>query len=160
MGIVFLKDAKKWLRDRLLIGATCPCCNRYARKYKTPLNSAMAHVLIQMARHSDPGEWIHVENMLVDIGDKTKGVHGKMKHWGLIRQQLNTGEPGKNKNGYWQLTRDGLDFVAGRLLVKRWVYLYNDTTYGWCAEDDLVSIRDALGKKFNYEELMNGVIIK
>mgnify|MGYP000306415011 CR=1 FL=1 len=154
--IIFLEEAKQHLRENWIEGTECPCCGQFVKKYKTNLNSSMVYALILIAKA--PDGWLHVEDHFVDIGCKLKGVHGKLKHWGLIRQKPNDDQPEKNKTGYWRITQKGRDFVNNIVTVPQYVWLFNNKQYGF--SENHVTIQQALGKKFNYEELMNGVTIK
>ena len=102
---------------------------------------------------TDSSGWVHVEDYFVSIGVTMKGVHGKLKHWGLLEQKENT-DDAKNKNGLWRITELGRDFVEGKVSMNRAVFLYLDRVRDY--DDTPVTIFEALGTKFNYAELMQG----
>ena len=45
-----------------------------------------------------------------------------------------------------------MDFVSGKMSVKSHVHIYNNIVMGF--SDTTITIREALGKKFDYQELM------
>ena len=133
-------------------GITCPCCVQYAKTYRRKLNVTMARGLIWLARSTnmEPG-WADMRRTgprwLVAAG----GEFAKVYHWGLAEQQENT-DSAKRTSGIWRLTETGVDFVQGRIRVPSHCYLYNNKALHF--SDTLTTIREALGKKFNYAELM------
>lgn len=52
----------------------------------------------------------------------------------------------------YSLIRKGTDFVEASVTVKSHIRIYDGSFYGLIGKE--ISIKDALGKKFNYEELM------
>jgi hypothetical protein len=154
-----LGEARAHVRENWEKGLRCPCCGQWVQRYAYSLHSGMARVLI-LVYHADKinlmegGDgWIHVENYLVDVGVKIKGVHGKLRHWGLLEQKPND-DPKKHDSGIWRITDKGRQFVEGTILVPKKVLMYNERFLGFDGED--ISIRQALGKRFDYTELMNG----
>lgn len=145
-----LQDAKKHLRKHWEKGTLCPCCGKFVKRYKVNLSSSMAYCLILLYTHKRD-EWVHVEDFLVDMGIKIKGVHGKLKYWGLLEQKPNTDE-NKKDSGIWRLTCDGEDFVTKIISVPKYVYLYNDKPLDF--SEERIIITDALRDRFSYKELM------
>ena len=145
---VSLGDARAWLRARLDQGECCPLCTQTAKMYKRKINAGMARSLIHMYRSANKG-WIHVSL----IGARSR-EEGKLAYWGLVEEQQGQGLHG-GRAGYWRVTDKGELFVQGKLKVPKYAKVYNGKTYG--LEGDAVSIRDALGTKFNYDDLMRGV---
>jgi len=73
------------------------------------------------------------------------GDYGKSRHWGLTRQK-------EDSVGLWQPTREGILFVQNKTTVLSHVLLYNDKFHGYSGNE--ISIIDALGPKYDYNELM------
>lgn len=161
-----LEQAQDWLRARLDDGAKCPCCKQHAKIYKRKLNSGMAASLIAFAKvtqQTQPKDgWLKVPD---DFVQTTKLVtvlsnreYNKLRFWGLLEgqgpdQSLEADTP---YSGMWRITELGLKFVRGDAKVARHVYLYDNRqmkgpTSGVVEEID---IKQALGDKFNYIELM------
>lgn len=152
-----LGQAKAFVHDNWSEGVRCPCCSKHVQLYRTRLNAPMARALLLIngapAQAYENG-WLHVENYFVHIDITIKGVHGKLKHWKLLEQKENNDEPEKNKSGYWRMTDLGRDFAEGKVTVHEAVYLYLDKVRG--RDEVAISIKQALGVKFDYDELMRG----
>lgn len=148
-----LERAKRELRQNWEEGLDCPCCGQFVKLYKRPFHSSMARVLIILLNH--PDEWVHVENHLVSIGSTIKGVHGKLKYWEMVEPKQND-DNSKASSGYWRLTPYGRSFAKRECNTYKNVYTFKDHVYK--RSKDMVSIEEALGKKFNYTELMGWLI--
>tara|TARA_R110000824_G_scaffold122685_2_gene280024 strand:+ start:5271 stop:5414 length:144 start_codon:yes stop_codon:yes gene_type:complete len=46
-----------------------------------------------------------------------------------------------------------VDFVCGKIKIPQYALIYNDQVLDFSENE--VSIRDSLGKKFDYQQLMN-----
>ena len=135
---ISLREAKKHLMMNIDEGVTCPCCGQFAKVYRRKLNSGMAVALIDMYRNSGT-DWFNVREITLRGGD-----YGKLAYWGLI-------EPGDD-TGIWRVTARGEEFIKGMIPVSQHANVYNGKLIE--LEGDLISISDALGDRFNYEELM------
>lgn len=162
-----LTEAKRILRqqlqDQLEAGTHCPTCDQYAKRYHRPLTSAMAYALIIVSREQlkQPNHrgWIHVENLLKNtpgIPSSVRGDFAKLKHWKLIEAEWGQREDGSIRTGYYRITPAGFDFIHGRTTVPSHVILYNNQFEGYDVNGKHISIKDALGKQFNYAEIMQG----
>jgi hypothetical protein len=142
-----LLEARTWLRERALKdGARCPCCNQLAKVYKRPIHSAMARALIQLYNAAPEGDWVY----LPEIGGRG-GDASKLRYWGLIQEEQ-TLRPDGGRAGYWRVTRRGGQFVRGEITVPKYAHVYDGRCLG--TTGDPVTVQDALGKRFNYAELM------
>lgn len=164
-----LEHARLWLGRRLLDGATCPCCEQHAQVYKRPLTSSMAYVLMIIGRESPmitPAlrRPVHVPTLIVEkiknasVAAAVRGDFAKLRYWGLLEEVI--GERPDRANvkasvGYWRITQEGIVFVAGMSRVPSHVYLYNGERLDKPVETT-VDIREALGTKFNYDEVVHG----
>jgi len=134
-------------------GAHCPCCERFIKLYRRPLSASMARYLIVLAKKSGTGNpWLHVETDFRDVSIPSRGDYAKLRYWGLIEPKPGVSEHGARTNGYWRITDQGRDFVAGNTLVPSHVLLLNNRIVGY--SDKSVTIRDALGSAFSYDELI------
>lgn len=140
---------KQWLRQQLDQGAHCPLCGQHAKMYRRKINSGMARSLIHIYRIAGNG-WVHVSA----IGARSR-EEGKLAYWGLLEEQKATGLHG-GRAGYWRLTDKGIAFVRGNLKVEKYALIYDGRVYGFDGTE-MISIKDALGTKFDYQDLMNGV---
>jgi hypothetical protein len=148
-----LKEAQEWLFDNVEEGAECPCCVQLARLYKRSLNSPMARLLIWLVRqHHSDARWYTIHEFPLIQGRRGGGDFAKLTYWGLIEEQPKDPEDTeKRTSGIWRPTAKGVDFAHARIRVPKRVHLYNNTQVGW--DEEQVSIRQALGKKFDYHEL-------
>lgn len=144
-----IQAGKIWLRNMIDKGAHCPLCGQHAKLYKRKINSGMARSLIHIYRIAGNG-WIHVSA----IGARSR-EEGKLAYWGLLEEQAAVGVHG-GRAGYWRLTDRGISFVRGNLKVPKYAHVYDGRVQGFDATE-MVDIKDALGTKFNYQDLMNGV---
>jgi hypothetical protein len=153
-------DALTFTRD-LLDGKEleCPCCGRFAKLYKRGITSTMARFLIWIDKESGAGRpWIspadkHKElaaaNVLVSGGD-----HAKLRYWGLLEEMPLEGEDGaKKSSGYWRITERGREFVNDKLEVPQYAHLLFGKVVDF--SESTTHISKALGKHFNYRELMD-----
>lgn len=153
-----LKEAKDWLRERVYKGARCPCCDRYARAYRRILGSSMATALICLYRESKKTgeEWVHAKTAIHKgmQGSKLfKGLdYGVLKFWGLIEANPEHNDETKPSSGFWRVTNLGKDFVEKRTAVQKYSIVYDNRFLR--LEGPVWTIDEALGKHFNYQELM------
>lgn len=158
-----LEDAKRWLRARFKKGAECPCCHQFVKLYKRPFNKSMAYVLLLIAcyyRGDAVDEWLHVPSYIAEmVADKprraaaVRGDWAKLKFWGLIEEKPEVRDDGSPRVGYWKLTQLGRQFVAREVKVPSHVFIYNGTPLRRIV-DEMITIDEALGKEFNYDEIM------
>lgn len=130
----------------------CPCCLRRARIWKRKINTSMARALITLTIHTSHEEYVHLFQFLVDH----KVQHSDaplLRHWGLIKELEGKKEDGNPRNGHYAITEKGRVFVHNASNAAKHVLLYNNTVLGFTEEQ--ITIREALGDKFNYDELMN-----
>jgi len=131
-------------------GTTCPCCGRKFKVYSRGINSGMAQILIWLARNYAVGEWVHTRRDAPRFVLEKNEI-GKLAYWGMVETQINA-DGKKNKSGIWCVTQRGVDFVMKRTREKSHAYLLKGKVIGY--KDELVTIEDALGKEFNYAEMM------
>lgn len=153
-----LAQAIEWLEERLDDGVECPCCGQLAKVYKRKLNSAMAFVLLLIHRRKG-ADWVHVPSYInakvrnPAVAAAVRGDWAKLTHWGLLDALEGERPDGSKRIGYYKITTKGRRFANNQLKVSKHVWFYN----GGSAErvdDEMVSIVDALGDKFDYSELM------
>lgn len=149
-----VEGAAAWLKEAAWRagGVSCPCCGRHTQVYRRrlPADAARFVVLLVHLWQRTPTarrEWIDIRHFEVRGGDYAKAVH-----WGLAELKENTFDPEKKNCGLWKPTQRGIDFVNGARVPSH-VFLYLNEVVGH--SDSFVGVREALGEKFNYEELMN-----
>lgn len=149
---VSLEDAKaEFKKGRDGKGAFCPCCGKFGKLYKRRFNSGLARSLIWLVRtHAENPGWVNVPATAPRYVTGSREF-GKLEHWGVARSADNT-DKSKRCSGLWMPTQDGIDFVHGKCVVPKHMWEYDNTVEFWSEETS--DIREALGAKFNYEELM------
>ena len=136
-------------------GVVCPCCGQFAKRYRRSIHAQMAAWLICLVRVWErEQDWVDVKTLPARGGD-----YGKLVLWGLARLRPNPNDPSKRTSGLWLPTTTGVEFAHRRLRISKYVYVYNgavDTRAGAGGFDDpLIDVVEALGERFDYEELMN-----
>ena len=156
-----LKEAKEFLRKHYQKGgATCPCCNQFSKEYARPLNAAMAYTLILIYKALPTPSWIHVENYLKTTASGGKknlrGDFHKLVFWGLLQKREGEHENGSPRNGFYRISPKGEAFVKGSLSVPSKAFIYNGKVQRF--SKDLITIQGALGKHFDYNEIMQPTV--
>jgi len=147
-----LDRARLKVQQNLGTGIECPCCRQFCKIYKRKLNSGMARSLIWLVRTYLRGkDWINVPKRAPGYVVSNRD-YAKLAHWELIEQMPNT-DPTKRTSGMWRPTQGGIDFVFGRISVAARVHLYNNEVVGFSSKR--TTIEEALGDKFDYQELMS-----
>lgn len=151
-----LDDAEQWVEDNREDGAECPCCGQLAKVYKRPLNVTMARGLIWLVREAGPARgWVEVRKVGPTWLLAAGGEFAKLAHWELIEEMPHdTDDTSKRTSGIWRPTLDGVGFVHGRVKAARRVHLFNNEVLNY--DSEYITIKQALGKKFDYDELMRG----
>lgn len=151
-----IDETKKYLLKNGKEGVSCPCCGQFVKLYKRKLNSGMAIFLVGLYRLDKrktksifSNKEIYKE---VNIAQGARD-HAAMAHWKLIEEPNINIVSGKKKNGLWMITPLGRNFVNSYVNVPSHIFLYNKKCKGF--SNTLTTITNALGKKFNYQELMN-----
>lgn len=165
---VSLADARDQLHVKLDAGARCPCCDQYSKRYRRKLSSGIARWMIALERLHQIGlEWVHVSWIAAVVGGTLPstakalpigqspigtGDYAKARYWGLIEDRPSS-TASKKDSGYWKITEKGRLFVTTGTVLASHVILYNNECQGF--DGDPISIRDALGSRFDYAELMS-----
>jgi hypothetical protein len=144
-----LEEARDWLRKIMWQKMVpCPCCKQDVKVYKRQLNRTMAKALIRL--HFFDEEWVHVPSV---IGfSRMGGDFAKMGWFGLVEEKDAVKEDGNPHAGYWRIKELGRDFVREAAKVPAHIFIYNNRILK--KSEEQIGIRQALGKKFNYDELM------
>ena len=135
-------------------GYPCPCCHRLIKRYRRSLNSNMALTLIHLYK-SGIKDWVHVEKFLAENNRPRSGDFHKLVLWGLLDKMVQDREDGSPRNGYYKLNGKAIMFVENKLSVPRIAVILNGNFEGF--EGANVTIKDCLGYKFNYQDLMDNL---
>jgi len=148
-----LKEARRFVRDGAKKGVDCPCCGQYAKIYERKFNSTMARAIILLSRYQshNPGRWIHAGIVIKGSDIRSHDWYG-IRYWDLIEQRPKD-EDGKGRtSGMWRVTQKGYNFAGALIELPSHVTLYNGNVRGFSVSE--ISIMAALGKHFDYLELM------
>lgn len=116
---------------------TCPTCTRDAKMHRRPLHSGMVRSLIRVYRE-------HGKKWYESRSTKER-EESKLAWWGLLERE---------KRGIWRVTDKGERFLKGvEKVSEAW---FEFAAKPRVPDGPQVSVRRALGKKFDYDELMNG----
>jgi len=137
-------------RSRLPI-ETCDCCGGKTKLYRRKLNSGMAAALCWLVANHDL-EFAHIAQGAGIIILRNRD-YSKMELWGLMEQQHNN-DPAKRTSGVWKATAAGKDFALRKTRAASHVYVLSpgQKVLGW--ESTTTNVIEALGKHFDYQELM------
>ena len=100
----------------------------------------------------DHTEWLHVRRIFAEHSQKCPGDYGKLVWWDLAEPYPKEEDTLSNSNGLWRLTPHGRSFVERRRHVKKYVWEYESVAQKFGGE--WITIIDALGINFNFDELM------
>ena len=143
------EDTKAFLRANYEKGCRCPACDQHVKLYKRPLGAGMARSLILISKGPKIGAsgWVDIKSIDVRGGD-----YAKLRYWGLLEQRPNA-DPKTKDSGVWRVTQKGLKFINDQIRVPSHAHVYNDKVRAFSDVD--VNIRQALGKAFDYSQLMS-----
>lgn len=149
-------EAKAYLRINFEKGATCPCCGQLVKRYSRPFHATMALTLIRLYQLcSKENDYYHVKQIVRGISDTGTNDFSKLRYYGLVIEKPKDANDTKTRtSGFWTITDKGRDFVEGRISVPQRLVLYNKKSLGF--EGKEIFIKQALGEKFDYDQLMKG----
>lgn len=144
--------ARAKLAEMVEEGTTCPACTQHAQVYRWSLYSTAVRMLARLWHVGGTSEFVESKAVKA-AGD---GGHcSQLRHWGLVEQESER-RPDGGKSGWWRVTKVGADFLQGRVTIPKYVYVYDGT----CLRSDgpPVTVRECLGKKFDYDLMMAGAM--
>ena len=145
-----LEEARDLLRERIDEGETCPCCKQFAKIYKRTINSTMARALILIYRSYEQ-EFGSIPELRAALAPHHSNEEPKLRYWGLLEEE-GVRRPDGGRAGYWRVTDDGVAWIYHYRTVPKYAHIYDGRRLRSSGPE--VTIRDALGTKFNYDELM------
>jgi hypothetical protein len=144
-----LVEARQRLQDHLDEGLTCPCCGQFAKRYRRKFNSGQARALINIYKRGGRADldWVYIPLLSAKSREE-----GKIAYWGLLKEAEERREDG-GRAGWWRVTPIGENFIINGLRIPKYVFVYNATCFGF-DKNEMVTIQDCLGNKFDLSELM------
>ena len=151
LGIV-----RKWISDQVFKKekqVECPCCQQTIKSYKRKISGATARGLIIISK-SIEGEF-HLEDTLkeLDLLAACRSDFPKLKYWGLITQLQGKRADGSSRNGHYRITEAGRMFINNKHSIQKYMHVYNGEAFK--SSGEYMFIKDCLGEKFSYEELIS-----
>lgn len=132
-------------------GYYCSCCKMFVKRYTRSFNANMALALIVLYRNKDKG-FVHLENLMTEKGYKRSGDAAYLRHYRLIEPLKEDREDGSARNGKYKITGAGIMFCEAKTTVQSKFLIFNNQCEGFAGNE--ITITEALGKRFNYSELM------
>lgn len=129
----------------------CPKCGQLVRTWKKHLVSTAVASLCRLVAMYD-GVPLHHDDFTVLLKDRN---FSQLRLWGLVEPSGN-GDPTKRSSGRWVPTRHGIEFVRGEAQVRRYVVTKHNHIQRF--EGGLIGVREALGTRFDYRELLEAQV--
>jgi hypothetical protein len=128
-------------------------CDKFVKVYRRKFNSRMARILVDTFRlfEAHPGKYLDIGTYLAKEKDYIAGEHGKLVTWGLLERKPEEPKNHSRSNGLYRMTPAGFEFVYNRSSVPSHLIEYRSEPLDW---DGKINIVEALGKGFDYPELM------
>lgn len=147
-----IAEGRAWLEGVMYDdGGECPCCTQYVKVYRRKISALAAAALIVMERTHGTG-WCDLPAIVGGLSPRAKGGdEAKTRYWGLIEPQPGTLDASQHR-GIWRLTALGVSFARGEVTVPKYALVYDGRCLDLTGEQ--VAIADALGERFDYNELM------
>jgi hypothetical protein len=116
------------------------------------LNAGIAVALITVFREVGPMGWFHKPTVLSGLGAAARD-ESIARYWGLLEEERIV-RPDGGRSGWWRLTARGALFVNGEIGLDKYVHIYDGRALRFSGAT--VGIKQCLGEKFDYAELMYG----
>lgn len=147
-----LGQVREHLREHWHEGLACPACKQRVQLYRRKLNSGMAYALVVMwKRHGT--RWQDKTVTLRGVGAAARD-ESLLRFWGLLEEDTRPREDG-GRAGIWRVTLAGAEFVREQRRVQSHALVFDNVCYG--LDGDPITIRQALGNRFNLDELLGGL---
>lgn len=159
--------ARQELIERARDGVSCPCCGQFVKLYRMPFRWSAAYALVHLVRDLRGrvlNTFIHLPSFLqklpMDDARAKAALCGGggpvvfLVPWGLIERQPGERDDGSWRTGYYRPTLRGVKFANGTITVPKYFYSYDGRALGFEGPD--ITIHEALGQKFNHDEIMRG----
>jgi hypothetical protein len=141
-----VEAARALVREHAEEGIRCPVCDQFAKVYQRKITAVTASTLIRAYR-----EYAHEAFHLPSFDGVRGGDFSKLAYWRLIVDERRV-RPDGGRAGWWKITSYGGLFVKGAIGVPEYAHVYDGTLQQ--LDGKLITIRDALGTRFDYDELM------
>lgn len=160
---VTLGEAREWLRIQAAKkGAKCPCCARFTKIWKRQVtkSSVLALNALRKADWAKPGAFHRIASLI----ENRHADEAKLVHWGLIEEAVQRdpvthaivrrSRDDTGRAGHWRITPHGRDWLAGRVTIHHWIWLYDARLLR--IGEEQITAQEALGTEFDLRELLAG----
>lgn len=145
-----VEEAQAYINENREEGVECPCCGHKSKVWEKPLIGTAVADLIRLVRFWEKnGVPAHISEFTTQ-----RSNFYTLSYWGLIMKGEVEVDNKKRSSGYWVPTIKGGDFVEGKITIPSIAATYNNKLVEFRGRQ--IGVKEALGKKFNYEELMKG----
>ena len=146
-----VEAARDWVRNKIMgKGCYCPVCDRWTKCYRNRFYSLMARQLIWL--YQQPHNKFRHAPTKMPRAIVTGGKIGYLEFWGLAKRSA-------IRQGYWRITQEGVDFVEGKIKIRKYIYMYNKKLIEFSEMDKTeIDIHEALASDgFSFDEVMQAV---
>lgn len=148
-----IQDAKDYLRAKWEKGTPCPACGQRVQLYDYKLYATSARALIELYKLGDG--YHHVSDFAEADGDRPRAPHfAELRFWQLITAKSTNENPKKKSSGFWAISERGKAFVKGEITLPSRILIFNNKFQGFSDKSEEITIGNALGNEFDYEDLM------
>lgn len=148
LGISLVR-ARADLREDMWEGTECPCCGQYARVYRRKVNANCARKLIAAYRLHGTQPF-YLPGLLASL--RLPGRDESLLHYFRLIQETDSRRDDGGRAGWWRVTGLGVGYVKGLQQIPKYAQVYNGKVLGY--DVPMVSIQDALGERFDLQELL------
>lgn len=148
--VMSLSEARAALRELVEDGHRCPCCTQFAKVYRFRINASMTVAAMRIWQHAGT-DWADVSAMR--LPHNLHAHLSKLRFWGILEQAEGVREDGSKRLGIWRVTHLGERWLIGAETVPSHARIYDNRCLGLTGNP--TTARQALGTRFNYDELMS-----
>lgn len=128
---------------------TCPCCSRAAAIRNRHLDFAKADTLIKFWANAGR-EWAEMKEAVPGLPG---GEYGKLRLWGLMERAIGHRQDGSPRTGWWRVTDKGERWLRDEITVPEIARVFANRVIEFGGTEEW-TIHDALGRTFDYREMM------
>lgn len=97
----------------------CTECGAKKVEYRFGFNKGLAIFLVKLYERGEPAK---TDDLGLTYSQRTNSQ--KIRYWGLARPYIT--EDTVQKRGWWVITKKGIDFITGKLLIPKYVVMYRN----------------------------------
>lgn len=141
---------KSVFREQLDDGARCPCCEKFAKRYRRSFNQNMASALLWLivAQEEAEGDFVDVPGTAPRWLLRSNQL-STLRWWGLV-SRAKKGDDEKGYSGLWRPSLKGIRFATGEISIPGKAITYDGEIEGF--EGDYVHVDDFGGLRWDRVE--------